>query len=177
MMKELRLVKPDGVYINQYINLINECKIDIEKFGMTYLIPISDRDKILLEIHKLRDNERGLNLPDGWVPASTYWLMDRDYTCILGVISIRHALTEYLSFRGGHISYYIRLSKRTKGYATKMLGLALEKCRDLCLDKVLITCAKDNIGSAKTIEKNGGIFHSEDIEEGEEFQRYWIDIK
>lgn len=176
-MIELSLVKPNEIYINQYLNLTEECKIDIEKCEMTYLVPISDKDKILDEIYKLRDNENGLNLPEGWVPASTYWLMDADYTCIYGVINIRHALTEYLSFRGGHISYYIRLSKRTKGYATKMLGLALEKCRDLCLDKVLITCAKDNIGSSKTIENNGGIFVSEDIEEGEMFKRYWINIK
>lgn len=176
-MKELSLVKPNEIYINQYLNLTDECKIDVERCGMTYLIPIFDRERALVEIHKLRDNERGINLPEGWVPASTYWLMDVDYTCIYGVINIRHALTEYLSFRGGHISYYIRLSKRTKGYATKMLGLALEKCRDLCLDKVLITCAKDNIGSAKTIENNGGIFDSEDIEEGETFKRYWINIK
>lgn len=176
-MKELRLVKPKGVYINQYINLINESKIDIEKCGMIYLIPISDNDSILEDIQQLNDNEEGLNLPEGWVPASTYWLMDEDYTCIFGAITIRHTLTEYLSFRGGHISYYIRFSKRSKGYATKMLSLALEKCKDLQIDKVLITCAKDNIGSAKTIQNNGGIFHSEDSEEGEEFQRYWINIK
>lgn len=176
-MKELILVKPDRVYINQYINLINECKEDIERCGMNYLIPSSDNDRILEDIQQLKDNEKGINLPDGWVSSSTYWLMDRDYTCILGVISIRHALTEYLTFRGGHISYYIRLSKRAKGYATNMLSLALEKCKDLQIDKVLITCAKDNIGSAKTIQNNWGILHSEDIEEGEEFQRYWIDTK
>ena len=48
---ELNLVKPNKIYINQYLNLTEECKIDIEKCGMTYLIPIYDRDKILLEIH------------------------------------------------------------------------------------------------------------------------------
>ena len=174
---ELKLVKPNEIYIDQYLNLVDECKMDIEKCGMTYLIPISDRGKISLEINKLIDNERGINLPVGWVPSSTYWLMDEENTCIYGAINIRHSLTEYLSFRGGHISYYIRLSKRTKGYATKMLGLALEKCKALHLDKVLITCAKDNLGSAKTIQNNGGILHSEDTEEGEEFQRYWINIK
>jgi len=41
----------------------------------------------------------------------------------------------------------------------------------------MITCAKGNTGSAKTIKNNGGILHSEDIEDGESFQRYWIDNK
>lgn len=34
-----------------------------------------------------------------------------------------------------------------------MLGVALGKVRDLGLDNLLITCNKENIGSAKTIIK------------------------
>ena len=53
----------------------------------------------------------------------------------------------------------------------------LKQSKKLQLDRVMITCAKGNTGSAKTIKNNGGILHSEDIEDGESFQRYWIDNK
>jgi len=115
-------------------------------------------------------------LPDNWVPASVFWLVDESDYKIIGVIIIRHHLSEYLKFRGGHIAYYVRPSERKKGNATKMLSIALEYCRQLSIDRVLITCSKDNFYSAKTIQNNSGIFHSEDIENGQVFQRYWIDL-
>jgi predicted acetyltransferase len=96
---------------------------------------------------------------------------------ILGVVHIRHRLNEYLLFRGGHIGYAIRPSERRKGYATKLLSLALMVCKTMHIEKVLVTCAKNNIGSAKTIIKNGGILYSEGIDNGELFQRYWIDLR
>ena len=100
-------------------------------------------------------------MPNGWIPASIFWLINQNK--IIGVLSIRHELTKYLEFRGGHISYYIRPSERKKGYATKMLSLGLKECEKLVLTSVLITCAKSNIGSMKTILNNGGKFDSEDI--------------
>ena len=43
---------------------------------------------------------------------------------------------------------------------------------------VLMVCDKDNIASAKTIIKNGGVLENEFIDEnGRVEQRYWIDIK
>ena len=59
-----------------------------------------------------------------------------------------------------------------------MIRLALIECRKLGIDKVLMTCDKDNIGSAKSIIKNGGIFENEFINsDGEIEQRYWINIR
>ena len=50
--------------------------------------------------------------------------------------------------------------------------------RGVTIDKVLMTCDKDNIGSAKSIIKNGGIFENEFINsDGEIEQRYWINIR
>ena len=62
---------------------------------------------------------------------------------------------------GGHIGDGIRPSERRKGYATAMIGLALEECRKLGINKVLMTCDKTNIGSAKSIMNNGGVLESE----------------
>ena len=53
-----------------------------------------------------------------------------------------------------------------KGYATQMVGLALEECKRLGIKKVLMVCDKDNIGSAKSIIKNGGILENEQKEDG-----------
>lgn len=70
---------------------------------------------------------------------------------LVGMIHIRHRLNDYLLDFGGHIGYSIRKSKRRQGYATEMLALALIECIKLNIKKVLITCDKNNIGSAKTI--------------------------
>ena len=58
-----------------------------------------------------------------------------------------------------------------------MIGLALEECRKIGIKKVLMVCDKDNIGSAKSIIRNGGILENEVIENGKIKQRYWIDLE
>lgn len=109
------------------------------------------------------------------VPHSTYWFV-RDDNKILGAINIRHWLNDYLKNIGGHIGYGIRPSERRKGYATEMLGKALDIVSEMGIKSILIICDKDNIASAKTIIKNGGVLHSEDSDNGIIFQRYWIDL-
>lgn len=57
-----------------------------------------------------------------------------------------------------------------------MLKLALYRCKEKGMKKVLITCNKNNIGSSKTMIKNGGILENEVLENGELIQRYWFFI-
>lgn len=58
-----------------------------------------------------------------------------------------------------------------------MLKLALEDSKKIRLDKVLIVCDKDNIGSAKTIINNGGILENEIVaSKGKLISRYWIKL-
>ena len=110
--------------------------------------------------------------PD-WVTGSVYFAIENDK--ILGTIAVRNYLNEELLNTGGHIGYGIRPSERLKGYGTKMLSLALEKCRELDIAKVLVTCDKVNTASAKTAMKNGGVLENEFIEDdGNIVQRYWI---
>ena len=114
---------------------------------------------------------------DGRVPDSTYFCLDLDENVFVGAVNIRHYLNESLLFTGGHIGDGIRPSRRRKGYATAMIRLALEKCRELGIHRVLMTCGKDNIGSAKSILHNGGVLENEVLnEEGQWEQRYWIDL-
>ena len=95
---------------------------------------------------------------------------------MVGAVNIRHDLNDYLLKYGGHIGDGIRPSERRKGYATEMIRLALEECRKLGLTRVLMTCDKNNIGSAKSIIRNGGILEDEVLEEGVIKQRYWISL-
>ena len=114
---------------------------------------------------------------DGKVPDSVFFLLDEDRNRLLGAVNIRHRLNESLLREGGHIGDGIRPSERRKGYATEMIRLALIECRKLGIDKVLMTCEKDNIGSAKSIIKNGGILENEFVNsDGEIEQRYWITL-
>ena len=109
------------------------------------------------------------------VPHSTYWLMDEDQN-IVGVSNLRHKLNEALRKVGGHIGYGIAPSHRRKGYATLILELSLLKAGDMGIGDVLVTCHKDNIGSAKSILKNGGILEQELELDGKAIENYWIRI-
>jgi predicted acetyltransferase len=175
-MERLRLVTPDANYKKQYLDFIEACGEDIIKHEMQHYIPLSNEFTFLQDINSLINVSKGIGLPAGWVSASTFWLINVETKRIIGVINIRHELTDYLRFRGGHIAYYIHTEERRKGYASKMLELGLKVCKDLGISKVLITCAKENIGSVKTIINNGGVLHSEDKDGKVVFQRYWIEL-
>lgn len=112
----------------------------------------------------------------GLVPDSTWFCLDRDRNILVGAVNIRRYLNEKLLESGGHIGDGVRPSERRKGVATAMIGLALEKCRELGITRVLITCDKDNIGSAKSIQRNGGVLEDERTIDGKLVQRYWIDL-
>lgn len=109
-------------------------------------------EEFLIEIGK---EECLLHSTKKTIPTSYYLLMSSDK--IIGHIFIHHFIDlNVLSDYEGNIGYAIRPKERNKGYGTIMLKLALEKCRDLNIHEVLITCEKDNLASAKVIEKNHG---------------------
>jgi predicted acetyltransferase len=122
------------------------------------------------------DNSKEETVRGGLVPASTFMAINTNNSRLIGMIDIRHRLNDYLFNFGGHIGYSIRKSERQKGYASEMLGLALNECLKLNIKNVLITCNKDNIASAKTIINNSGKLERE-IQEGNRItQRYWITL-
>lgn len=133
----------------------------------------SDFEQFLKEMEKLK---QGIDLQPNIVSSSSYWFVTEQGE-VIGAASIRHELNESLKQIGGHIGYGIRPSHRRKGNATELLRQALEIAREMDLKRVLLTCDKDNIGSAKTIINNGGLLDSEDIVDGVEIQRYWINIE
>ncbi|SFL40544.1 Predicted acetyltransferase [Gracilibacillus orientalis] len=169
----IQLIKPTKVLEKEYQAFYLEWKRSGEKL-MPWIIKKfpDDIDRFLQFID---DNEKGVNLPDGWVPDSTFWLVkDR---LIIGVVNIRHQLTEMLLSIGGHIGYGIRPSERRKGYGTKILELALLEANKLDINKALVTCDSDNIGSQKAILHNKGIEDQEFVEDdGTVVKRFWIEL-
>jgi len=119
------------------------------------------------------------NIKPGRVPASTYFLLRKSDNKIVGIINIRFYLNDFLENYGGHIGYSVRATERRKGYGYKQLLLGLEKCLDIPINKVLITCRESNKGSAKIIEGCGGIYEDTRFyqAENDNFRRYWIEIK
>ncbi len=126
-------------------------------------------------LRRLADSRAGLNLPEGWV-GSTFLVADMDGQ-IVGRVSIRHQLNEFLRTEGGHIGYCVLPAYRRRGYATEMLRQALIVARSLGIDQVLITCDDDNIGSIRVIESCGGKLDSvRPAKPGTPaLRRYWID--
>lgn len=125
-------------------------------------------------LETLRSQVRGEGLPEGYIPNSVFWLVEGDE--FIGWVDIRHRLTTQLLQIGGHIGYDVRPSQRGKGYGKLALKLALEKARQLGIEKILVTCDISNIPSKRVIETNGGVFESE-AEAGQDKPkklRYWI---
>jgi predicted acetyltransferase len=123
----------------------------------------------------LAERERGEHLPANHVPST--FLFAFAGTSIVGRVSIRHSLTPYLERVGGHIGYVVVPEYRRQGHATAILRQSLQIARrKLGLTRVLVTCDDDNVGSIRTIEKNGGVLESvvavpdRDIPK----RRYWI---
>jgi len=119
-----------------------------------------------------------MTVPEGDI-VSDEWLLVDD-SRILGMVNIRHHIDDpFFAEYAGHIGYSIRPCVRGRGYAKIQLGLALDKCRDLGLSSVLLTCDSDNEASRRTILACGGIFERTTVVTAQEPQareRYWIAI-
>ena len=140
------------------------------------IIPYVIRKNDYKDFEYYMDNLEVKEGTENLVPDSTFFCLDEDRDIFVGAVNIRHYLNEALLRDGGHIGDGVRPSERRKGIATKMIGLALDKCRKLGIDRVLMVCDKDNIGSAKSIINNGGVLENEITVEGVVEQRYWIEL-
>ena len=173
----VKLIKLTKDYYEQLKEMIDEWKLDQIK-NNTNRSPWAIFKNDYHDFDYYLENLEIKEAKDGKVPDSVFFLLDIDKNRLIGAVNIRHYLNDYLLKYAGHIGDGIRPSERNKGYGTKMIALALIECKKLSISKVLMVCDKDNIASAKTIIKNGGVLENEFIDEnGRVEQRYWIDIK
>ena len=126
-------------------------------------------------IKALEEQRAGVNLPAGFV-AATFLVADVAGE-IVGRTSIRHVLNDFLAREGGHIGYGVLPEHRRRGYATEILRQSLVIARANGVERVLVTCDDNNIGSIAVIEACGGRLDSviTTAPEAPPKRRYWID--
>ncbi len=166
---KLKLVKLENRYRQQLFDMLDEWYSigeDIVPYAITKA-DYHDFEKYCGSL-EVKDERSGL------VPDSTFFCTDEERNIFVGAVNIRHYLNERLLLNGGHIGDGVRPSERRKGIATRMIHLALLECQRLGIENVLMVCDKDNVGSAKSIIKNGGILENEINVDGVIEQRYWI---
>lgn len=94
---------------------------------------------------------------------------------IVGRVSVRFSLNEFLLARGGHIGYAVRPACRRRGYAGEMLRGGLDIARSRGIEPVLVTCDDMNEASTAVIERAGGRLESLFVDDdGTNIRRYWI---
>lgn len=121
---------------------------------------ISEEDFYNIVIPKLIDSSNGINLKEGHVPETYYFLWNDDE--IVGLFKIRHRLNDFLRTGPGHIGYGILQEHRGKGYATIGLKLAVDICKDLIEEnEIYFSVNKDNIASLIVQQRNGAVIVDE----------------
>ena len=174
-MDKIILVKPDLSYADEIIKYKKESLAESPVINGSAGLDRFSSIEVWLEELKKRSCED--TVPKGLVPSSTYLAVREKDNYIVGMIDIRHYLNEYLTQVGGNIGYGVRKTERNKGYAKQMLKLALEKCKELKIKKVLITCDEDNIASEKVILSANAKLEDIRNVDGENKKRFWIDLQ
>lgn len=173
-MDKLALVTPEMRWESAYRAMVDDFAAAAECDYAAHLLPPGEAWEEL--IARLRDHARGRRLGIDQVAYDTYWLV-RDGE-LLGVSKLRHDLTDALRMEGGHIGYAVRPAARGRGYGTRLLALTLARAAHRGLRRVLLTCDRDNVRSARVILANGGVFEGESPSPhtGRFVSRYWIDL-
>lgn len=170
----IKLVKLSTEYKTQLSDIMTEWTDNGEKI-IPYSIRRLNYQDFDVYLKGFQEDENPKE--EGKVLSTTYWGYDVERDIFVGAVNIRHKLNEQLLLNGGHIGDGVRPSERRKGYATQMIGLALNICKDMGLTKVLMVCDQRNEGSRKSIVNNGGILENEILVDGILEQRFWIDLE
>lgn len=167
-MSQRRLVRPDEAYKQSYREYIDELGAEVR-----YPFPLDfDHADFPALLTRLDEFEQGINIPPGFVPSSTYWLVQGNR--LLGVSNLRHVLNDRIREAGGHIGLGIRPSCRGQGLGRELLALTMEQAKVRGISVLHIHCYKNNTASARMIMANGGLLDSEIDDNGQWVQRYLI---
>jgi predicted acetyltransferase len=151
----MTLIKPCMTYQDSYFGYIAELGNE-ERYPFPLDFDCTDFQRML---DKVDDFANGVDLPSGYVPSSTFWLIDANE--LIGVTNMRHHLNHAIEHCGGHIGLGIRPSYRGQGFGNLLMKLSIEWLFQRGVDPVHIHCYKNNPASANTIIANGGTLHSE----------------
>ena len=101
-------------------------------------------------------HSRGIDLPEGWIPYTTYVLYVDDIP--VGYGRVRHSSSEYLEtvVGAGNLGYGIAKEYRGKGYGSFLFKELLKKCEELGYKENKLLPMKSNTPTVKIMLKNGG---------------------
>jgi len=106
-------------------------------------------------LRRLGDFASGVDLPDGFVPSSTYWLVEGSE--LIGVSNLRHYLNDRIRHHGGHIGLSVRPSYRGRGLGNVLLSLTIQEARKKDIAPIHIHCHKSNTASVRMIARNENV--------------------
>lgn len=175
-MDDYILIRPTSAYAVQIAEFRQEF-LDAGS-SMDGTGPLRRMEDTEMYIERCMNGENPDFVPENRVPATQFLFIRTADNRLVGMIQVRHYFNELLEKYGGHIGYSIRPGERRKGYAKAMLKMALSFCKEIGLDRVLITCIDGNIASEKTILANGGVYESTVYEPDEQvhLKRFWITL-
>lgn len=136
------------------------------------------RDDFTKYVQSLLDEEKGIDLRDGWVPCTHRWLLTPN-NVVAGVSRLRHRIdTPFLREEAGHIGYDIAPLQRGNGYGHGALRIALDEAVRLGLPRVLLYTSEDNAASRIVIERAGGVLEAITYSEfwNQRMCKYWIRV-
>lgn len=107
-------------------------------------------------LKKEDDYSRGENLPETWVPCTTYFLYIDNKP--VGYGRIRHTSSEYLENKigAGNLGYGIAKEHRGKGYGNILFQELLKECKKIGYKEIKLFPLKENEATIKIMLKNGG---------------------
>ncbi len=117
----------------------------------------------------------GIDLPHPWLKSD--FLAAEVEGQLVGRVSIRWEMNEFIEREWGHIGYEVLPSFRNNGYATSMLAQSVSLLRSNGIAEPIVTVDRGNDASIRVIEKCGGVLTetiSVDANDNEVFYRYLI---
>jgi len=125
---------------------------------------------------KMEDEEYATSV--GRCQGRTFLLIRENDNKIVGTINVRWNLNEAMLRFGGHIGYGIRPTERRKGYNKINLYLGMLEAKKVGLEKVMLDCDVNNLGSDKTLKALGGKLERTEVDpsDGILTNVYWFNV-